>query len=152
MLVTDLDIAFLREQIAGEDEVAQRAVADQIAAVGDLSGLGALVHAAFVIAARRHFAPAWTRAGVIQYVAHVRAMLAERPGILSPSAAEDELKIALGDRAGTRHQAGEIARARLLLLIALVVSLDLDDDGTSDLLDEARSAAEQVLADRIGTD
>jgi hypothetical protein len=60
--VTDVDVAILRMQIAGEEETARQAVAEQMSATGGLSGLAALIHAAFVIAARRQFAPDWTTA------------------------------------------------------------------------------------------
>lgn len=35
---------------------------------GDLDGFSELVYAAFVVAVRRYFAPAWTRADVVRYV------------------------------------------------------------------------------------
>jgi hypothetical protein len=136
----------LRAHIAGDDEGAQRAFGQQVAAPGDMSGLAWLVHAAFVIAARREFAPTWNRAKVIRYVGQVRALLNERPGLLDPRVAEDELASALGGQAPASHEIGAVATARLFLLDALVARLDLDDEGIDALLAEARKAADQMLA------
>jgi hypothetical protein len=105
------------------------------------------VHTAFAIAARRKFAAGWTRAEVVRYVARVRALLSERPGLLDPRAAEDELFTALGGaRRGAGFEAGAVAAARLFLLDALTASLDLDDAGIDDLLEQARDAANRMLA------
>jgi hypothetical protein len=136
----------LRAHIVGEDQEAQQAFSQQAAAPGDMSGLAWLVHAAFVIAARRKFAPTWNRAKVIRYVSQVRALLSERPGLLDPRVAEDELASALGGHAPASHEIGALATARLLLLDALVASLDLDDEGINALLGEARKSADQMLA------
>jgi hypothetical protein len=152
MQVTDLDIVILRAQIAGEEEVTRRAVADQMTATGSLSGLAALAHSAFVIAARWRFAPTWARGEVIQYIAQVRGLLADRPGLLDPATAEDELRRALGDEVEASHEIGAIAAARIFLLIALAESLDLDDDVIFDLLYQARDMADEMLASVSGTD
>lgn len=82
MTVTGLEMAMLRAHIAGEDEEAQRAFGQQLAATVNVSGLAVLVHAALVIAARRKFAARWNRTAVIRYVGRVRALLSERPGLL----------------------------------------------------------------------
>ena len=145
MAVSDLEVAMLRAHIAGDDEEAQRAFGQQVTAPGDMSGLAWLVHAAFIIAARREFAPTWNRAKVIRYVGQVRALLSERPGLLDPRVAEDELASALGGQAPASHQIGAVATARLFLLDALAASLDLDDEGIDALLAEARKAADQML-------
>ena len=123
MTVTGLEMAMLRAHIAGEDEEAQRPFGQQLAASGDVSGLAVLVTAAFVIAARRKFAAGWNRAAVIRYVGRVRALLSERPGLLDPRVAEDELSSALGGQAPAGHEVGAVALARLFLLDALIASL-----------------------------
>lgn len=150
MTVTELEIVMLRAHIAGDDEEAQRAFGQQLAASGDVSGLAVLVQAAFVIAARRKFAAGWTGATVIRYVGRVRALLSERPGLLDPRVAEDELTSALGGRAPASHEAGTVAAARLFLLDALIASLHLDDQAIDDLLGEARDSANRMLIDVNG--
>jgi hypothetical protein len=150
MTVTELEMAMLRAHIAGEDEEAQRLFGQQLAATGDASGLAVLVTAAFAIAARRKFAAGWNRAAVIRYVGQVRALLSERPGLLDPRVAEDELSSALGGQALAGHEVGAVALARLFLLDTLIASLHLDDDAIGDLLGEARDSADRMLNGMIG--
>lgn len=145
MSVSDLEIAVLYAQITGSDEVAGRPSSEQLALSGDPSGLAALVHAAFVIAARRKFGPRWTRAEAIRYVARVRALLSERPALVDPLTAEDELRSALGDPIRASHEVGAVAAAKLSLLLALVASMDLDDDAIAKLLTQARDVANRML-------
>src|ERR1700678_64810 len=116
MTVTELEIAMLRAHIAGEDEESQRLFGQQPAVTGGAGGLAVLVTASFVIAARRKFATGWNRAAVIRYVGRVRALLSERPGLLDPRVAEDELTSALGGHAPAAHEVGAVALARLFLL------------------------------------
>jgi hypothetical protein len=150
MTVTELEMAMLRAHIAGEDEEAQRLFGQQLAASGDVGGLAVLVTAAFVIAAQRKFATGWNRAAVIRYVGRVRALLSERPGLLDPRAAEDELASALGGQAPASHPVGAVALARLFLLDALIASLNLDDEAIDDLLCEARVSADLMLTEMTG--
>lgn len=151
MPVTDLDIVILRAQLAGDEQVAQMATNDRLGQSGDLSGLALLVYAAFTLAARRYFPPGSAKAEVVRYVAHVRALAAERPALLDPLAAEDELWAALGGMATRTHDIGAVASARLFILLALVASLDLDDDSIFTLLYQARDVANRtpgVVADQ----
>jgi hypothetical protein len=121
-------------------------VSSQVAAPGAAAGIGALVHAALVVAARRKFAPRWTRDEVTRYVARVRGLLDEQPDVLDPLVAEQELRIALGERLTARADAKSRGRAQFILLNALVQSLDLDDAGVADLLARARDLADGLLA------
>ena len=150
MTVTGLEMAMLRAHIAGEDEEAQRLFGQQLAASGEANGLAVLVTAAFVIAARRKFAAGWNRAAVIRYVGRVRALLSERPGLLDPKVAEDELASALAGQAPAAHEVGAVALARLFLLDALIASLHLNDEAIDDLLGEARESADRMLTGTTG--
>ena len=150
MTVTGLEMAMLRAHIAGEDEEAQRLFGQQLAASGDAGGLAVLVTAAFEIAARRKFAAGWSRAAVIRYVGRVRALLSQRPGLLDPRVAEDELSSALSGQAPAAREAGAVAAARLFLLDTLIASLNLDDDAIDSLLDEAGDAADRMLTGMTG--
>jgi hypothetical protein len=150
MPVTDLEMVMLHAHLAGEDEEAQRAFDQQVMTSGDLSGLAWLVRAAFVIAARQKFAAGWNQAGVIRYVGRVRALLSERPGLLDPRVAEDELASALSGQAPGAHEVGAMAAARLFLLDALIASLNLDAEAIDDLLGEARDSADRMLASTTG--
>jgi hypothetical protein len=147
MGVTSLEMAMVRAALRGQEEEAQRLFQEQLAATGEANGIAALVHAAFLVAAQRKFAPRYTRAEGIRYVAQVRAALSERPGLLDPLAAEDELFAALGGQVTGTHDIGAVALARLFLLMALIASLNLDDQEVGALLDQARELADQMLAD-----
>jgi hypothetical protein len=86
-----------------------------------------------------------SRAEVIRYVAQVRTLLSERPALLDPLTAEDELRSALGEPITATHEVGAVAAARLSLLLALVASLDLDDEAVANLLSQARDIANRML-------
>lgn len=149
MPVTDAQMMWLRGYLAGElDEV--RRVNSQVTAPGAAAGIGALVYAAFVVAARRKFTPRWTRDEVTRFVARVRDVLSERPDGLDPPVAEQELRSALGEKFTTHPGAKSRGRAQFILLNALVQSLGLDDAGVADLLDHARGIADSLLAGSSG--
>jgi hypothetical protein len=146
MGVTSLEMGMMRAALRGEEEEAQRMFREQLAATGEANGMAVLMHAAFLIAARRKFGPRYTRAEVIRYVAQVRAALSERPGLLDPMTGEDELFAALGGQVTGAHDIGAVALARLFLLMALAASLNLDEQGVGAVLDQARELADQMLA------
>ncbi len=147
MGVTSLEMAMVRATLRGENEEAQRLFQEQLAATGDASGMARLVYAAFVIAARRKFAPRYNRGEGIRYVAQLRALFTEKPWLLDALTGEDELRAALGGEVTAKHEVGAVALARLSLLHALIASLNLDDQGVQALLDEARPTADQMLQD-----
>jgi hypothetical protein len=105
-------------------------------------GFGPLVHAAFVIAARRMFAPQWTRAAVVRYVAETRKALSERPGLVDPRVAEHALRRALGGEATSVDDSrSSVATAELIVLKSMTVSLQLDEDGLDDLVKQSLDEA-----------
>jgi len=149
MPVTDREMMMLRAHIAGEDEVARRALLEHLAGGGDLSSLAVLVYSSFVITAQRHFTPRWNSGQVVRYVARLRAILGDMTDtsqLLDPLVAEDELQLALGAEPATPHRPFAVIIARLLLLDVLVADLRLDDAGLRSLLAEARSEADRLLA------
>src|SRR5271154_1252632 len=119
MGVTSLEMAMVRANLRGEDEEAQRSFQEQLAATGEANGMAVLTYAAFVIAARRKFAPRYTRAEVIRYVAQVRALFSEKPWLLAALAGEGELRVALGEHVTSTHEVAAVALARNSLLHAL---------------------------------
>jgi hypothetical protein len=104
-------------------------------------GFAPLVHTAFVIAARRMFAPQWTRAAVVRYVAETRKALSERPGLVDPRVAEHELRRALGGEATSADSWSSVATAQLIVLKSMTVSLQLDEDGLDDLVKQSLEEA-----------
>lgn len=147
MPVTDEQVAWLRAYLAGHPEEAQSLRARATAPDG-AAGLGALVHAAFVIAARRKFGRSWTRAEVTQFVAQVRRLLTERPEALDPGVAGYELRRALGDKPAGHPDAHSSGRVQFILLNALVQSLDLKDADVAAVINQAREVAGTLLGSR----
>lgn len=144
MEVTDIQVDILRGFLAEEPDAVSRAEEQQRA--GTLSALGPLIESAFGIAARRVFAPSWTMPGVIQFVARVRLENAANPVKFSALDAERELRRAFGDNvppAGSYDAAGI---ARLFMLHTLVADLELNDAGLDELLAQARTEANRILA------
>jgi hypothetical protein len=79
--VSDLEMAAFQGWISGDGEAGRGAFSEQLARSGDAGGLAMLMYAAFVIVARRKFAPRYSRADLIGYVARLRAGLSEEePG------------------------------------------------------------------------
>src|SRR6266851_1912393 len=141
MAVTDEQVAALRAYLGmttdAEDEAVQELI-QRLSRPGAGASIAELVYAAFVIAARRKFFPAWTRTDVIRFVAQIRALLSEQPDLLDPIAAEHQLRSALGEKIATYPDAEARARAQVIFLEALVQSEALDDAGVTDLLNQAR--------------
>lgn len=138
--ISDVHVALLRAEIDGDADAARRAC-EQVAAQHAEDGFGALTQAAFVITARREFAPTWSRPEVIRYVAVVRTLFSEKPDLLNPSVAENELRNALGESLPPWPDDTARATAQLILLTALVQTLQLDDAGVDELLSQARELA-----------
>jgi hypothetical protein len=145
--VSDREMAWLHGTVTGDAEMAQRGYNEQFAVTGEANGVAMLMHAAFVIAARRTFAPRWTRAEMISYVARLRAELQSEvePGLVDALTAEDELRAALGEPVAATHEIGFVAAARLFIMVDLITDLDLDDEALADLLSQARDSADQMM-------
>jgi hypothetical protein len=123
-------------------ETARRLVA-QVKASG-VAGFEVLALAVFTVAARRRFAPAWTPAEVIRYVARVRSGSPEMAAQLDAVAAENQLRIALGQDVPPHPDAAARGKAQMFLLEPLTAGSaggDLDS-----LLSDARVMADEMLA------
>ena len=142
MPVTDVQMELLRAHIAGEED----AVGLARNQMSSTEGLGALVRAAFAVAARRRFYPSWTSAQVILFVGRVRALCAERRELVDAPTAERELRRALGEQVPASGDVPASASAQLLMLDVLIAELNLDDLGVAGLLTQARELADQTLA------
>jgi hypothetical protein len=149
MRVNDLHMVMLRAHIAGENRVV-RAARDDLPAGEGSEALALLLQAAFAIAAHRRFSPRWTRAEVIRFVADTRALLLEKPDLLDPVAGEEQIRHVLGDDVAITAGTGPATMAQLILLDALIRSLELAPAAIDDLLDEARQQANRTLANSTG--
>ncbi len=146
MAVSDDQVAALRRSLSvASDQDAADAERQlmQLATPDVAEGFGHLLYAAFALAARRKFSPAWTRADVVRFVADARAHVGKDPDDLDPIAAEHQLRTALGERIPGYPPEEARARAQVILLTAL--SRDLTDAELDGLLAEARTLADQLI-------
>lgn len=112
---------------------------------GDLYGFGELVYAAFLLAVRRHFGPAWTRADVVRYVGSVRAH-GPADDDIDPVAGEALILRTLGADQRTGADDEATAAAQAVLLVTLIADLQLDAVSVDRFLAEARGLADQWLS------
>jgi hypothetical protein len=116
-----------------------------LARTGDADGIGELLYAAFVIAARRAFAPSWESADLIRFVADVRSSSGEASGILDPKVAENQLRAALSQEPAPCPDEEARARAQLILLATLTNRLGLTTSGLDKLLSDGRTTADDLI-------
>jgi hypothetical protein len=149
MAVTDDQVAALRAWLtARTDTGADDAVGQFItlARTGRLDEVGALVYGAFAAAARRRFSPAWASADIVGFVAEFRSSSTEAAHLVSPLAAENQLRGVLGEKQATRPPEEARAYAQFMLLGALTVALDPQE--LDSVLTEGRGLADQLIAGR----
>jgi len=147
MAITDDQVAALRSylsaRIDAESDDAERQFLT-LARTGSLDGVEVLAYGAFAAAARRRFSPTWTSADIVRFVADFRSSSAEAASLVSASAAENQLRGALGEKLATRPDEETRARAQLILLAALTVGFTPHKlDG---LLSEGRTLADSLAA------
>jgi hypothetical protein len=146
MAVTDDQVAALRAYLTARTDIAASDAERQfltLARTGRLDEIGALVCGAFAAAARRRFSPTWTSPEIVRFVADFRSSSAGAAELLSPSAAENQLREVLGDKQAVRPPEEARARAQFLLLAALAVPLgppELDQ-----VLAEGRALADSLI-------
>ena len=146
MAVTDDQVAALRAWLrAGTDAEASDAERRflTLSRTGRLDEVGVLVYGAFAAAARRRFSPTWTSADIVRFVAEFRGSSAEAAELLSPSAAENQLRGVLGDKQAIVPSEEDRARAQFLLLAALTVTLGPQE--LDQVLAEGRALADALI-------
>jgi hypothetical protein len=97
--VTDDQVAALRAYLtARDDDQADDAEARflTLAKTNQLDEISALVYCTFAAAAQRRFSPTWTSADLVRFVADVRSSSPQAAAPISASAAENQLRGALG--------------------------------------------------------
>jgi hypothetical protein len=109
-----------------------------------IEGLGELFLAAFTVAARRRFSPTWSPAEIVRFVASVRARNDVMAALLKPSAAENQLRLALGESTTPYPDMEARGRAQVLLLSALTSGYTPQE--LDALLSDARMLAEEAIA------
>jgi hypothetical protein len=143
---TDAQVAALRALLVHDTPTATRLTA----ALGDAgtAGYQRLADAALSIAAIRRFAPRFTTADIVRYVASVR-ISRQMDGAeydFDPAAGENVLRYSLGETLSRTPDPAERFRAVIALLAALTeTELSMDADVNS-LLAEARALADPWYA------
>jgi hypothetical protein len=142
--VSGQQVAALRAALTLDTPQAQE-LRTHLTQSGDLYGFGELVYAAFLLAVRRRFAPAWTHADVVRYVGNVRAH-GPADDDIDPLAAEALILRALGtdQRPGADEEV--MAAAQAVLLVTVIADLQLDAAGLDRFLTQARGLADQWLS------
>jgi hypothetical protein len=147
MAITDDQLAALRSYLSArtdaESDDAERHFLT-LARTGSLDGVEVLVYGAFAAAARRRFSPTWTSADIVRFVADFRCTSTEAASLISASAAENQLRGALGEKLTTRPDEETRARAQLILLAALTA--DFTPHELDGLLSEGRMLADSLAA------
>ncbi len=148
MAVTDDQVAALRAWLhAGTDAEVSDAERRflSLSKTSGLDEIGSLVCGAFAAAARRRFSPTWTSADIVRFVAGFRGSSVEAAELLSPSVAENQLRVVLGEKQGIVPPEEDRARAQLLLLAALTVTLGPQE--LDQVLAEGRALADSLVPD-----
>jgi hypothetical protein len=109
-----------------------------------IEGLGELLLAAFTVAARRRFSPTWSPAEIVRFVAGVRGRSDEMAALLRPSAAERQLRLALGQKVTPGPDMEARGRAQMLLLGVLTSGYTPHE--LAAMLSESRALAEEAIA------
>lgn len=142
--VTDEQVAALRAYLALDPDELER-LNRQLADAGGTDGYGELVWAAFVIGARRRFAPEWTVPSVVKYVATTRARWGKVAEDIDPRTAEILLRRALDDKVDGDLDEVTRGRAQIFLLGELIIDAQLNDAELDELLEDARALADHWL-------
>ena len=143
MPVTDLQVATLRAQLAGNLEEHRRLLA-QFDQESDGRPYVTLTNAAFVEAVDRKFSSDTTD-DITQFVANVRSRSERIRASLDPRVAERVLLAAATDADIGDLDPREVRRSQTILLNALIVDEDLDGTGLDEFMATARGLADRLL-------
>jgi hypothetical protein len=145
MAVTDLQVATLRAQLAGNLEEHRRLLT-QFDEKSDGRPYVTLTNAAFIEAVDRTFNGDTTADDVIQFVANVRSRSERIRTSLDPQIAERVLLAAVTDADISDLDPREVRRSQTILLNALIVDEDLDGARLDEFMATARGLADRLLS------
>ena len=146
MPISDAQVSALRAYLIRDADEAEK-LNEQFRTSDDVDGFGELIWAAFVLAARRRFAPEWTVPDIVRYVAAVRARRAEHKDDFHPRTAEILLRRALGEM--VEADLTELARghAQIFLLGELIADEGFDNfTDLDEFMAEARALGDQLIS------
>jgi hypothetical protein len=145
MAVTDLQIATLRAQLAGDLEEHRRLLA-QFDEKSDGRPYVMLTNAAFIEAVDRNFTSGTTTDDIIQFVVNVRSRSEKVRASLDPRVAERVLLAAVTDADISDLDPREVRRSQTILLNALIVDEGLDGARLDGFIATARGLADRLLS------
>jgi hypothetical protein len=145
MAVTDLQVATLRAQLAGDHEEHKRLLA-QFDEKSDGKPYVTLTNAAFFEAADRRFSSGATANDIIQFVADVRSRSEMVRESLDPRVAERVLLAVVTDADISDLDPREVRRSQTVLLNAIVRDEGLDSTDLDAFLATARGLADRLLS------
>jgi hypothetical protein len=145
MAVTDLQIATLRAQLAGDLEEHRRLLA-QFDEKSDGRPYVMLTNAAFIEAVDRNFTSGTTTDDIIQFVVNVRSRSEKVRASLDPRVAERVLLAAVTDADISDLDPREVRRSQTILLNALIVDEGLDGARLDEFIATARGLADRLLS------
>jgi hypothetical protein len=143
MHVTDLDVAVLRAQLAGDPDTHKRLLR-QMSSDADKQGYAALVNAAFFYAADRRFGAGATSGDVILFVAGVRSRSERARDALDPRTAERVLGAVISDTDLNDLSASDVRHNQILLLAGLVADEQFDNAALDEFMAKARDLADGI--------
>ena len=147
MPVRDEVVQALRSQLAAESDADLEESARLMLTAERTSGtdgLGELMYAAFKCAVRDRWAAGWARQDIIWFVANLRGSTDEAAKEINATAAENQLRLALGDPVAPYPDMEARGQAQFFLLLALTADYTTEDLGV--LMAEARLVADEYLA------
>jgi hypothetical protein len=140
MQVTHEQVTVLRAFLEGDPHTDQMAL---LMATEDRAGaFGSLIYTAFNHAVRKRFSPTWTSSGIVRFVASTRLAFLESGIDINPKAAETLILEALGEPVTSDFD----STVFLVVLVQLILDEELDDDGLTAFLADARVSADARLA------
>jgi len=145
MAVTDLQVATLRAQLAGDLEEHKRLLA-QFDEKSDGRPYVVLTNAAFVEAVDRKFSSDATADDITEFVGDVRSRSERVRVSLDPQLAERVLLAAVTDTDISDLDPREVRRSQRILLNALIADEDLDGAGLDKFMATARGLADRLLS------
>jgi hypothetical protein len=145
MPVTDLQVATLRAQLAGNLAEHKRLLAD-LDSPADGRGYSALLTAAFYNAVDSRFTTDSTLDEVTEFVADVRARSERIRDALDPRVAERVLISAVTNAGLDDLDAEELTKTKMFLLAGIIGDQHLDDAGLDEFIAKARAFADELLS------
>jgi hypothetical protein len=151
MTISDALVRGLHARLSAESDADFDEAARQLltaAKTENIDGFGELVYAAFKLAALRRWPVSWTSPEIVRFIADIRSDTDEAAQYLSPSAAENQIRLALGDTVTPWPDMEARGRAQFTLLC--ILTADYASDELDNLLAEARALANEHLTTNSG--